>query len=96
MALPEFIAPVVAVVGTPALAYIAARYSGHVVRALVMLVVSMVAIKTGNEDRRKACLDVLDKVTRLGGPPAGQRRTPAGRRLPVPLGPTLRSVLWHR
>jgi hypothetical protein len=69
MALPEFITPVVAVAGTPALAYVAARCLWHAVRALVVLVVSMVAIKTGDDERRKACLAVLDKVTRKDNPP---------------------------
>jgi hypothetical protein len=73
MALPEFVVPVTAVVGTPALAYVAARCLWHAVRAVVVLVVSMVAIKTSNEDRRAACLDVLDKLTRKDDPPAWQR-----------------------
>jgi len=78
MALPEFVAPAVAVVGTPALAYVVARCMWLTVRALVVLVVSMIAIKTSDEDRRKACLAVLDKVTRKDDPPWPRRR-PVGR-----------------
>lgn len=69
MALPEFVTPVVAVVGTPALAYVAARSLWHAVRAVVVLVVSVVALKTDDENRRKACIDVLDKITGKGDPP---------------------------
>jgi hypothetical protein len=78
MGLPEFVTPVVAVVGTPALAYVAARSMWLAVRALVVLVVSMVAIKTSNEDRRAACLAVVDKVTRQDDP-SWPRRRPVGR-----------------
>jgi hypothetical protein len=38
MALPEFVTPVVAVVGTPALAYAAARSLWHVARSVVVMV----------------------------------------------------------
>ena len=78
MALPEFVTPVVAVGGTPALAYVAARCLWHAVRAVVALVVSLVAIKTGDDNRRKACIDVLEKVTRRDDPPRSRRR-PIGR-----------------
>lgn len=64
MALPEFVTPVVAVVGTPALAYAAARSLWHVARALVVLVASFVAIKTDDDKRRAACLALVDKMTR--------------------------------
>lgn len=81
MSLPEYVTPVIAIAGTPALAYVAARCLRLVVRALVVLVVSMVAIKTSNDERRKACLAVLDKVTRRDDPP-WPRRSLTGRGRP--------------
>ena len=59
MALPEFVTPVLAVVGTPALAYAIARSFPHAARAVVVLVAGIVAIKTSDENRGKRCLEVL-------------------------------------
>jgi hypothetical protein len=79
MSLLEFVPPVVTVVSIPALAYIAARCLGLVVRAFIVLVVSIVAIKTSDEARRKASLSVLDKVTRREAPPPWSRHRPIDR-----------------
>ncbi len=59
MALPEFVTPVLAVVGTPALAYAIARSFPHAARAVVVLVAGIVAILTRDENRGKRCLEVL-------------------------------------
>jgi len=80
MALPEFVTPVAAVAGTPALAYIAARSLRHVACALVVLVASFVAIKTDDDKRRRACLALVDKVTRSSGRPHWPRRRAITRR----------------
>jgi hypothetical protein len=74
MALPEFVTPVVAVAGSPALAYVVARSLWHFVRAMVVMVASLVAIKTNDEDRRKACLALVDKVTPSSDQTAWPRR----------------------
>ncbi len=79
MALPEFITPVVAYVGTPALAYMAARSLWHVARSVVVMVASFVAIKTDDDKRRTACLVLVDKLTRRSGPPSWSRRRGIGR-----------------
>ena len=78
MALPEFVKPAIAVVGTPALAYAAARSLWHVARALVVMVASFVAIKTSDDDRRKACLELVDKVMRSSGRAAARSRRRRG------------------
>jgi hypothetical protein len=59
MALPEFVTPVLAVVGTPALAYAIARSFPHAARAVVLMVAGIVAIKTSDENRGERCLEVL-------------------------------------
>lgn len=64
MPLPEFVTPVLAVAGTPALAYAVARSFPHAARAVVVLVAGIVAVLTRDENRGKRCLEVLDKVTR--------------------------------
>jgi hypothetical protein len=74
MALPEFVTPVFAYVGTPALAYVAARSFWHFARAIVVMVASFVAMKSDNDERRKACLALVDKVTRNSGRPHWPRR----------------------
>jgi hypothetical protein len=74
MALPEFVVPVTAVVGTPALAYAAARSFWHIARALVVLVASVAAIRTDDDKRRTACLAIVDKVTRSSDRPSLPRR----------------------
>jgi hypothetical protein len=79
MALPEFVTPVVAYVGTPALAYTAARSLWHVARALAVMVASFVAIKTDDDKRRATCLALVDKVTRSSGRPGRLRRRLVGR-----------------
>jgi len=74
--LSEFL-PVLAAVGTPALALtlIIVLYFPHVARAVMILVAGIVAVVTGDKDRRESCHEVLDKVTcRGGGPPAWPRR----------------------
>lgn len=70
MSLPEIVVPVTAVVGTPALAYVAARSLMHAARAVVLLVASVVAMRTGDDKRRAACLSIVDKITRrdIGSP----------------------------
>jgi hypothetical protein len=80
MALPELVTPVAAYVGTPALAYVAARSLRHFACALVVMVASFVAIKTDNDERRKACLALVDKVTRSSGRPPWTRRRAITRR----------------
>jgi hypothetical protein len=79
MALPEFVAPVLAVAGVPAVLFVVLRYFPQAVRALMLAVAGIVAIRTRDENRRKACLDVLDKVTRKDEPPGWLRRRPVGR-----------------
>ena len=74
MALPEYVTPVVAYVGTPALAYAGARSLWHVARALVVTVASFVAIKTSDDKRRDTCLTLVEKMTRASGPPFWLRR----------------------
>lgn len=74
MALPEFVALVIAVAGVPALAYVAACCLWLAVRALVVLLVSVVAIRTTDDKCRKACLDVLDKLPRRDDWQRGLRR----------------------
>lgn len=63
MALPDFVTPTIAVVGTPALAYVAARSLWHFARALVVVVASFAAIKTSDKDRREAALKVVSTLT---------------------------------
>jgi hypothetical protein len=64
MALPELVPPVVAYVGAPTLAYMAARSLWHFALAVVMMVASFVVMKTDDDKRRAACLTLADKVTR--------------------------------
>lgn len=72
MALPEYVTPVVAVVGAPALAYVTARSLWHAVRAVLALIAGIVAMVTRDQERRKACLAILGKVAgRDGDPPEG-------------------------
>jgi hypothetical protein len=78
MALPEFVPPVIAYVGTPALAYIAARSLWHVALAVVVMVASFVVMKTDDDKRRTACLTLVDKVTRRSTTRSWSRRRPIG------------------
>lgn len=71
MLLPEFVTPVAAVVGTPALVYVAARSLWHATRAVVLMVASFVAMKTTDDNRRDACLEIVDRLACGGGEPPG-------------------------
>jgi hypothetical protein len=48
----------------PAVLFVVLRCLPHAARALVVLVAGIVAITTGNKDRRESCQAVLDKLTR--------------------------------
>jgi hypothetical protein len=72
-ALPEFV-PFLAAAGVPAIVWLFLRYFPQVANALVVLLAGVVAIVTGNKDRRESCHEVLDKITRRGGPPSWPRR----------------------
>jgi hypothetical protein len=58
--------PVLAIAGVPAIVivWVVLRNFTHVARALVVLLAGIVAIATGDKDRRESCHKVLDKVTR--------------------------------
>jgi len=71
MSLPHNVAPVLTVVGTPALAYAAARSLWHATRAVVLMVASFVAMKTADDNRRDACLEIVDRLTCRSGQPSG-------------------------
>lgn len=73
MALSEYVTPVLAVVGVPALLLVILRYSPQVARAVVVLLAGIVAIVTRDKERRESCHGVLDKVTRHD---AGSSRRP--------------------
>jgi hypothetical protein len=65
MALPEYVTLVLTLVGTSGLAYAMGRSLFHAVRAVVLLLASVIAMKkTIDENRRRACLAIVDKVTR--------------------------------
>jgi hypothetical protein len=76
MALPEFVTPAIAVVGTPALIYGIVRSSQHAVRAVVLLLAGVVAIVTRDPKRRVACIAIVDKMTRRDAGPPGPDRPP--------------------
>jgi hypothetical protein len=85
MSLPEFVAPVVTVVGVPAVVWVVLRYFPQAVHALVALVAGIVAIASRDDKRRESCHRVLDKVTRHDSrPPPGPRRTQISRRRRLP------------
>jgi hypothetical protein len=69
MALPEYVAPVLAVAGFPAVLFVILRYFPQTVRALMLAVAGIVAIRTRDENRRKASLEIVDKVTRTDSEP---------------------------
>jgi hypothetical protein len=64
MALPEYVAPVLALAGLPALIFVIMRSLPHAARAMVVLVAGTVAIVTRDPKRRTACYKVLDTLTR--------------------------------
>jgi hypothetical protein len=63
MTLPEYVAPILAVVGTPALIIVIMRGFPNAARAVVILVAGIVAIVTRDTERRAACHKVLDTLT---------------------------------
>jgi hypothetical protein len=77
MPLPEYVAPVFAVAGLPALIFVIMKGFPHAARAVVLLLAGVVAIVTRNQERRGACLKILDTLTRDGAP-----RGRGGRKLP--------------
>jgi hypothetical protein len=79
MALPELVPPVLAYVGTPALAYTMTRSLWHVALSVVMMAASLVAMRTDDDKRRAACLTLVDKVTRRSISPFWWHRHPIGR-----------------
>lgn len=67
--------PVLATAGVPALIGVVCLLRGlSVARALALLLASVTAIFTKKEDRRTACLEVVDMVTRKDDPPGWLRR----------------------
>src|SRR4051812_1378231 len=70
MALPEYVAPVLTLVGVPALILVILRSSPQAARAMVVLVAGIVAIVTRDKDRRESCHEVLEKVTRNDAAPS--------------------------
>lgn len=69
MALPEYVAPVLAVAGVPALIFAIMRCFPHAARALLLLLAGTVAIMTGNDKRRESCHEVLSALTRRDSKP---------------------------
>ncbi len=67
MSLPEFITPVLAVAGLPALLFVIMRGIPYATRAVVLLLAGIVAIVTRDPERRKSCHEVLDALTRQDG-----------------------------
>lgn len=79
MSLPAYVAPVLASGGPVAFVLVISRYASQVARAVVMLLASVVAIKTSDGKRRAACLKILDKVTRRDAGPPGPDQPPRRR-----------------
>jgi hypothetical protein len=69
MPLPEYVAPVLAVAGVPALVFVIMRSFPHTARAVVLLLAGIVAIVTSDDKRRATCQKVLDTLTRRDGDP---------------------------
>jgi hypothetical protein len=68
--------PILAVTGPFAFALVVVRGLPHAARALMVLVAGLTAIVASNSERREACLEVLDKVTRQDSKPAPHLRQP--------------------
>ena len=64
MALPDYVVPVLAVAGLPALIFVIMRSLPHAARGAVMLLAGVVAVVTRDSKRRAACYKVLDTLTR--------------------------------
>jgi hypothetical protein len=64
MAPPEFVTPVLTVVGVPALIFVILRSLPRVANAVVVVLAGIIAIVTHDKDRRDSCHKVLDRVTR--------------------------------
>lgn len=73
MALPEYVAPVLAVAGLPALIFMIMRGFPHAARGVVLLLAGVVAIVTKDPKRRAACYRVLGAITRKDTKPPTQR-----------------------
>jgi hypothetical protein len=63
MALPEYVAPVLAVAGLPAAIFVIMRCLPYAARAVVLLLAGTTAIVTGDPKRRAACYKVLNTIT---------------------------------
>jgi hypothetical protein len=74
MVLPEYVTPVLTVVGVPALVFVILRSFPPAARAAMVLVAGIVAIVTRDKDRRESCHEVLDKVTRNDAAPSSRPR----------------------
>jgi hypothetical protein len=68
MSLPEYVAPVLDVAGTPALIFVIMRCFPHTAHAVVVLLAGIAAIVTRDPKRRAACHKVLDTLTRQKAP----------------------------
>jgi hypothetical protein len=66
---PEYLAPVLTVVGVPAVVFVVMRSFPHAARGAVVLLASIVAIMTQDPKRRGACYKVLDVLTRRDSMP---------------------------
>jgi hypothetical protein len=66
MALPEYIAPVVAAGGPVALVFVVLRFGPD---ALLRVLAGTVAVLTSDEERGKRCLKVLCALRRRDDPP---------------------------
>ncbi len=51
-----------------------------IARGLALLLATVAAIVTRKEERRAACIAIVDKVTRKDGPPGSTRRRALPRR----------------
>jgi len=69
MSLPEFVTPVLSIAGPAPLVFVIMRCFPHVARAAVVLLAGVIAVMTGNAERREACHKVLDTLTRRDGEP---------------------------
>jgi hypothetical protein len=70
MALPEFVVPVLSTVGPVSLVYVIMRNFSQVIRALLAVLATIVAIFARDEKRRQCGLDVLEKLTGYDSDPS--------------------------
>jgi hypothetical protein len=61
---PEYLAPVLTVVGLPALIFMVMRNFPQAARGVVLLLAGVIAIMTRDPKRRAACYKVLNTITR--------------------------------